>query len=122
MIADDSVIAVNGNFCTVDRLNSKQLIYGKNGLTFLERVEYNRGQGILVETKYNSIIVTPNQKFLTDNGIVTASELTTEDWLLTSDDTYHQLLNKVTLDDVFDMFKLVTKDSTFNANGFVLLT
>lgn len=120
MIANDSVIAVNDNFCTVDRLNSKQPIYGKNGLTFLERVEYNRGQGILVETKYNSIIVTPNQKFLTDNGIVTASKLTTEDWLLTSDDTFHQLLNKVTLNDVFDMFKLVTKDSTFNANGFVL--
>ena len=122
MIANDSVVPVKNGFYTVDRLNSKQLIYGKNGLTFLERVEYNRGLGILVETKYNSIIVTPNQKFLTDNGIITASELSTEDYLLTSDDEYEQLVNKIHLKDVFDMFRPVTRDSTFKANGFVLLT
>lgn len=122
MIANDSVVPVKNGFYTVDRLNSKQLIYGKNGLTFLERVEYNRGLGILVETKYNSIIVSPHQKFVTEQGIVTASELTTEDYLLTSDDEYEQLVNKIHLKDVFDMFRPVTRDSTFKANGFVLLT
>lgn len=119
MVSSDTVIPINNGFYTVDKLNAKQHIYGAEGLTFLERIEYSREYGIIVGTDHFEITVSPEQYFLTADGPVKASEIKIGHLLMTDAD-YSEVTSVSNTEQIYDMFFLATKDGTFQANGFYL--
>lgn len=119
MVARETVIPIKNGFYTVEKLNEKQDIYGKDGLTFLERITYTRDYGILVRTAHYEILVSRDQYFLTPDGFTSATDLREGDLVLT-DDNYAMVVGVENTEEIMDMFYLSTEDGTFKANGFYL--
>lgn len=119
MVAKETVIPIKNGFYTVEKLNEKQHIYGKDGLTFLERITYTRDYGILVRTAHYEILVSQDQYFLTPDGFTSATDLREGDLVLT-DDNYAMVVGVENTEEIMDMFYLSTEDGTFKANGFYL--
>lgn len=119
MVAGDTVIPINNGFYTVDKLNSKQRIYGVEGLTFLSRIDYGRDYGIIVTTEHFEVTVTGDQMFFTEEGMKAAGKLTVNDEILTSAG-YESVVSVTNTEEIYDMFYLATEDGTFQANGFYL--
>lgn len=117
MIEKESVIPVHNGFYTANKVRPSQDIYGKDGLTYLSRIEQAQGIAILIETKHYSIIVSPQQSFITDSGTLRAEELTSQEVL--TDDGYEKIQITI-LDGTHELYNLVTQDGTFKANGFIL--
>jgi len=118
MIEKESVIPVHNGFYTANKVNPRQDIFGKNGLTYLTRIDQKQGIAILIETKHYSIIASPQQSFFTNTGTLRAEELTAGTQVLT-DDGYEKI-NITVLDGTHELYNLITEDGTFKANGFVL--
>lgn len=121
MVSSDTVITAQNGFFTADRINANQYVKGANGLTYLEQIKYSKGQGVLVETKHYSVIVSPHQKFFTTDGSIFGFQLFSEKPLvLTNDGEYEEVIS-LTPTEVIDLLNIITRDGTFIANGLVLL-
>lgn len=119
MVSSDTVIPIKNGFYTVDKLNARQNVLGVDGPTFLGRIDYSREYGVIVTTAYFEITVTEDQAFLTDAGPKEASSLSAGDEILTSNG-YEPVLRVSNTEEIYDMFYLMTRDGTFQANGFYL--
>ena len=119
MVAKETVIPIKNGFYTVEKLNERQDIYGKDGLTFLERITYTRDYGILVRTAHYEILVSRDQYFMSPDGFISATDLREGDLVLT-DDNYSVVVGVENTEEIMDMFYLATEDGTFKANGFNL--
>lgn len=120
MVESETVIPVVGCFYEAQRINPRQYIWGEKGKTFLEDVIYSEGIGILVETKYYSIIVSPNQLFLTPSKPVRAIDAI-EGLVINTDDGESPITKITVLNNTCELYEIKTSDGTFKANGFYLV-
>ena len=118
MIEKESVIPVHNGFYTVDKVRPSQDTFGKDGLTYLKRIEQAQGIAILIQTKPYSIIVSPQQSVFTNSSTFRAEELSRDTEVLTDDG--YQEVDVTVLDGLHELYSLVTEDGTFKANGFIL--
>lgn len=120
MIKIDSVLALNNSFVTVERLLPEQVLMGVTPtklLKVLEDIDY----GILVETDYYSIIVSPHQPFIVSpTEFMEAQNLQTGDKVLTVYG-FQPITLILPLNRQFNMADIYTQSKLFLSEGFYLV-
>lgn len=121
MIGRNSVLALSDSFVTVSRLTNGQLMRGYNKPTKLLSIFDSLSNGVYIETKYYSIIVSPEQLFIVaPKNSKKAVQLSINDRILTVDG-FQPLTNVKQLLLDYEMANIITENGILISEGFFLL-
>ena len=122
MISTRSVLALNNEFVTVDRLIPPQMMRGYSNPTMLLNVLPYLSYGILLETEYYNIITSPQQYFITPPKNATrAEDISIGEEVLTVYG-FQPIKTKVFLNNKYKMCNIVTESGVFLSDGFYMLS
>lgn len=122
MISVDSVVALNNNFVTIDRLTGNQMLKGVSDSSPLLKIMEGMSEAYLLETKYFQIIASPHQHFIVNPTMtLPAEELRKGDTILTIYG-FQPLDLVIHLQQEVLMADLIPQSRMFFSEGFILLS